>query len=355
MNNDFEIISPPSETILRRVSDLNIDLRLFRESLGLDKSTFARLIHDQLEVDDRLAYKLSELLGGSEVFWTNRYINYSTELCVSNKQVYEQYKSTLDELCEVRQTDLSDLLNDFQYSSLEHLILDYFESPIILYSRTQRFEPSPIKLANWIRECEKEAENLIYSGDVNRFSSDVLHNAIAELVSYSKVNRLENVLSRIQRVCFDCGVVLLCKPSESGYGISGLTKVILKNYRLVIVTDRYKNNAAFWFTLLHELAHCILHNLRFPLVHYSDDQFHLASLKTNNIFEEDEANQFVESVLFSEEVKSEIKNCHNYKNLIRIAVKYDISASLIAAQIHREKIAPYSWYRKVYRKVVFKE
>lgn len=353
MDFDYEIVSPPSSTILRRLSELNIDLKLFREHLELSIEEFGKLVHDRLKFNSKLAYQLSQILGGSEIFWSNRYENYILETGKSNEEVYAEYKSTLDELCASRQTDIKDLLNDFQYSSLEHLVVDYFESPLILYSRTQRFEPSPIKIANWIRDCEMEAEILIYEGVVRKFSTDTLSQSLPEIIGLTKVNQVKNILTKIQEICFNCGVIVLFKSSQSGYGISGFTKRVLKDYRLVVITDRYKNNAAFWFTFLHELAHCLLHNLRFPLIHYSDDEFQLASLKTDNIFEEQEANDYVESLLFPENIMSQIKRCTSYKRILSLAVKYDISASLIVAQIHREKIAPYSWYRKVYRRVSF--
>lgn len=353
MNYELQILSPPSATILRRVSDLNIDLKKFRELLNLTVFDFGKLIHDQLEISDKLAYQLVQILGGTEIFWSNRYKNYFDEVLEANTHVYSKYKKTLDSLCISRNIHIDNLLADFQYSTLENLIVDYFESPVILYSKSQRFEPSPIKLANWLRECEKEAEKLIYEGYVRKFSSETLHDEILNILSYTKVNKIQNILDKIQEICYRCGVILLFKSSESGYGISGFAKRLLNNYRLVVITDRYKNNAAFWFTLLHELSHCILHSLRFPLIHYSDEEFLLASLKSNNIYEEEEANRYVDTLLFPDEVKSHIQKCNSYKDILSLAVKFDISASLIVAQIHREKLAPYSWFRKVYRKVEF--
>ena len=353
MTYDYEIISPPSATILRRVSDLNIDLKKLRNLLNLTVEEFSKLIHDQLQISEKLVYQFSQILGGTEVFWSNRYKNYLKYINESNRQVYSEYKAILDELCLSRKTDISNLLDDFQYSSLEHLVLDYFENPVILYSKTQRFEPSPIKIANWIRGCEREAEELIYNGKVRTFSAELLNDSLSKILSYTKVNRVKNVISKVQEICFNCGIVVLFKSSQTGYGVSGFTKKLLKDYRIIVVTDRYKNNAAFWFTFLHELSHCILHSLKFPLVHYSDDEFQLASLKTNNIYEEQEANEFVEKLLFPDDVRVLIRQCNSYNDIISLAVKFDISAALIVAQIHREKLAPYSWYRKVYRKVEF--
>ncbi len=353
MDYQFEIASPPSATILRRVSDLDLDIKLFRENLSLSTEDFGKLIHDQLEVSEKIVYQLSQILGGSERFWANRYNDYFEETARSNEQIYSEYKLTLDKLCVSRNTDINNLLNDFQYSSFEHLVLDYFESPKILYSRTQRFEPSPVNIANWIRDCEKEAESLIYDGKIEKFSNEMLSQLLPEIISYSKVNRITNILDKIKELCNSCGIAVLFVSSKAGYGVSGFTKKLLKDYRLVVITDRYKNNAAFWFTFLHELSHCLLHSLKYPLIHYSDDEFQLASLKNENIYEEQEANEYVENLLFPDNIKTQIRRCNSYNDILSLAVKYDISASLIVAQIHREKLAPYSWYRKVYRRVDF--
>lgn len=352
---NYDIASPPSTTILRRIHDLNIDLEKFREILNLTLDDFAKLVYDQLTMSEELFHKLSSVLGGTEKFWSNRYRQFAEEIYHSNKKVYISYKHILDELCASRKIDIDNLLADFRYPSLEYLILDYFEKPIILYSKNQRFEPSPIKIANWIRDCEKEGERFIYEGKVNKFSSQLLHDSLSDIMGYSKVNKIQNVLIKIQETCFRAGVVTLFRSSKSGFGISGFTKRLLNNYRLVVVTDRYKNNAAFWFTLLHELSHCILHDVSAPLIHYSDDEFQLASLKNDNIFEEEAANNFAESILFPDTIRKEMKKCYSHEHIISLAVKYDISASLIVAQIHREKLAPYTWYRKLYKKVEFDE
>ncbi len=353
MDLEFKIVSPPSSTILRRVSELKIDLKKFREKLNLSVDDFGKLVHDQLQFNNVLAYNFSQILGGSEEFWKNRYNDFLKEIKKSNEETYLSYKNRLDELCFSRKTDIDNLLKDFQYSSLEHLVLDYFENPIILYSKTQRFEPSQIELTNWIRSCEKEAEKLIFEGKVKTFSAQSLQEELPYLISYTKVNKVEKIANKITEICYNSGVIVLFKSSKSGFGVSGFAKKLLKEYRLVVVTDRYKNNAAFWFTLLHELSHCILHNLRYPLIHYSDDEFKLASLKSSNIYEEEEANKYVEDLLFPQEIRNQIKTCKSYSDVISLAIKYDISTSLIVAQIHREKLAPYSWYRKVYRKVEF--
>jgi len=349
-------VSPPSETILRLIYQKEINLHLFRVKIDLTVDQFFDLIHDKLAITARIASMLSSILGGSQRFWKNRYEQFAENLPHSNQKILNENFQFLNSLSKARNTTIDELLDSFKISSYEHLILDYLESPKIMYSKSQKIEPSPVNIANWVRKCELLAERLIYSEPVHTFSSEKLNDRIVDILSLSKINSISKIVSKIKTILADCGVILILSPCETGNGVSGFTKTILKKYRLVVVTDRYKNNAAFWFTLFHELAHCILHNLNDTIIHYSDEEFTLASLPTNHSYQEDEANNFVERLFFPEELMTElVKHRTSYKNIMRLGVKYDLSTSLIVAQIHRNKMAPYSFFRKVYKRVEFEE
>lgn len=355
-NFDEEVqwVSPPSETVLRLLHNKEINLGLFREKLKLTVEDFIDLLHDKLEIDAHIVYCLSEVLGGSESFWHNRYVEFYQFVKASNSRILSSNNAFLSSLSHIRDTDVQLLSDDFKVSTLEHLIADYYEMPLIMYSRNQKFEPSPAKIANWIRKCELIAETTIASESIPVFNANLLGDLLPEVISLSKVNDVNRVVLKIKALLKDVGVILVLSPSEAGFGVSGFTKRILKKYRLVVVTDRYKNNAAFWFTLLHELAHCVLHSVRQTLIHYSDDEFILANSSTVKVYEEEEANQYVESLLFPTELKSQLlRASKSYRSLIKLAVNFEIPASLIAAQIHRSKLAPYSYFRKVYQPVEF--
>lgn len=354
MDNSIIWASPPSVTILRLAYNRNINIHLLRVQLEMNVDSFIDLIHDRIHVDNKLLSILSRSLGGSEEFWKNRYEQYFDDLGVSNRSVLANHSKILSSLSKNRNISLESLLDDFKVSSFEHLVSEYFLSPKVMFSKNQRMDPSPVKLADWMRRCEIMAEKIIFSSPVIPFSCDALKDLLPNVVSFSKVNSIENIIGSLKECLLGAGVILILSPSEAGNGVSGFTKSLLKKFRLVVVTDRYKNNAAFWFTLLHELSHCILHNLNKPLIHYSDDMFKLASLPGNYSFEEDEANDYVENILFDTELMQQlIKINLSYKNIIRMGVKYDISPSLLVAQLHRLDIAPYSHFRKIFRDVKF--
>lgn len=353
-NDEVEWVSPPSETILRLLHNKKINVNLFREQLDLSVDDFIDFLHDKLEVNPRIISYLSQVLGSSELFWMNRYQEFKTFVLASNTKTQQVNNSFLNSLSEIRSTDIQSLSDNFKVSTLEHLVMDYFERPQILYSRNQKTEPSPASLANWIRECELIAETTIASQSISLFDVEALERVIPEIISLSKINNVLKVLPKIKELLCNTGVILVLSPSETGYGVSGFTKRLFKSYRLVVVTDRYKNNAAFWFTLIHELAHCILHSINQTLIHYSDDEFILANSSSINVYEEEEANEYVESLLFPADFISQLSSASkSYKSLIRLAVKFGIPASLVAAQMHRTKLAPYSYFRKVYQPVKF--
>lgn len=347
-------VSPPSETILRLIYQKEFNLHLFRLKIGLSIDQFIDVLHDKIEMTVKFASQLSEILGGSQGFWLRRYEEFNEYLNESNKVVLSDNFEFLESLSKARSTSIDDLLDDFKISTYENLIIDYLKSPKILYSKSQRMEPSPVNIANWVRKCEFVAERVILKEPVHIFSPTVLDNSLGELLSLTKVNSVNNIIHKLKAILLKSGIVLVLSPSVSGNQVSGFTKKLLKKYRLVVVTDRYKNNAAFWFTLLHELAHCILHSINQPIIHYSDHEFVLASLETNDIFEEEEANDFVEKLLFPPDFMNEIKKSNkSYRSIMKLGVKYDISTALIVAQIHRMKISPYHFFRKVYRSIKF--
>jgi len=347
-------VSPPSVTILRLIYQKQFNLYLFRLKTEMTVEDFMNLLYDKIRISSKLASQLSELLGGSQAFWINRYTQFEEELTGNNERVLSKNLKFLENLSKIRNISIEMLLHDFKVSTYEHLMLDYVEGPQIMYSRSQRIEPSPANIANWIRNCELLAERTILEQPVHIFSNSQLEDQLGEILALTKVNSINKIVNKLKKMLLKCGVVLVLSPSEKGNGVSGLTKTLLKKYRLVVVTDRYKNNAAFWFTLLHELAHCLLHSIVQPIVHYSDEEFTLASLPTNNIFEEEEANSFVEELIFTDDLMTELEDAsRSYKKVMRLAVKYDISSALLVAQIHREKLAPYSHFRKVYKKTEF--
>jgi len=349
-------VSPPSETILRLVHEKEINLHNFGKSLGFTVEQLLDLLYDKIEFTEELACYFSKFLGGSKTFWLERYNQFKADENASNQLVISDNLNFLDSLSKARSTSIDGLLDDFKVSTFENLIIEYLSRPKILYSKTQKIEPSPVMIANWVRECEMVAEKMLLSSPVPVFSAEKLNDSLSQILSMTKVNNVQKVISKLKAILIKSGVLLVLSPNESGSGVSGFTKTVMKKYRLVVVTDRYKNNAAFWFTLLHELAHCILHSLLNPIIHYSDEEFILASLETENVKEETEANKFIEDLLFTDVMMQDlIKASKSYDNIIRMGVNYDFSTALLVAQIHRKKISPYSYFRKVFRKVEFSD
>ncbi len=347
-------VSPPSDSLIRLVHEKEINLCLMREKMNLNIEDFQNLLCDNLISTPKIYFQLSNILGGSESFWKKRFENFREESTIINKTTANENLEFLQNLSKIRNVTINDLLQDFKVATFEYIITDYLQRPKIMFSKSQVFEPSPVNIANWVRNCEIQAEKIILKDPIKTFSKNKLEDSLGDLLNLSKINKVTNIIQQLKKLLLNCGVILIVSPSEKGNGVSGFTKKLFKNYRLIVVTDRYRNNASFWFTLLHEVAHCILHSIKAPLLHYSDDYFSLANLPQNDVFEENEANNYVEQILFPQEVMKLLQSSFNsYKKIMRLAVKYNLSSALIVAQMHRQKLAPYNHFRKFFKDVKF--
>ena len=67
-----------------------------------------------------------------------------------------------------------------------------------------------------------------------------------------------NNLSEIQNTLLEQGIYLIFEEAKPGTKVDGVALIINKK-PVIAMSLRLKNLDSFWFTLLHELAHIVLH------------------------------------------------------------------------------------------------
>lgn len=72
--------SPPGDTILDILEEKNIGLSELMDKLDIPIYDVHLLMIGRIPINDDIAQKLSEFLGGSKQFWINRENNYKTNL-----------------------------------------------------------------------------------------------------------------------------------------------------------------------------------------------------------------------------------------------------------------------------------
>ena len=72
--------SPPGDTMLDIMHDLNMAISDFAIELKMSQKRTRDLLHGIIPIDDLIAFRLSKILGGTPEFWVNREVQYRESL-----------------------------------------------------------------------------------------------------------------------------------------------------------------------------------------------------------------------------------------------------------------------------------
>lgn len=154
-------------------------------------------------------------------------------------------------------------------------------------------------------------------------------------------------LIEIQSFLLEQGIYLIFETAKEGTKVDGVSLKI--NEKPVIAMSlRLKSLDSFWFTLLHELSHIILHfdELNEPIIDYFDDS---TDIDINKL--EKQANRLARDTMIPNAHWRTIKNTRNLEELKSYSQLYNIHPSIIAGRLSFENDdwATYSRLRSEYK------
>lgn len=157
----------------------------------------------------------------------------------------------------------------------------------------------------------------------------------------------ETNLLDIQNFLLEQGIYLIFEIAKEGTKVDGVSLKV--NEKPVIAMSlRLKNLDSFWFTLLHELSHIILHfdELNEPIVDYFDD-----SRDTDINKLEKQANKLARDTMIPNAHWRTIKDTRNLEDLKNYSQLFNIHPSIIAGRLSFENNdwATYSRLRSEYK------
>ena len=154
----------------------------------------------------------------------------------------------------------------------------------VAFRTSNAFKSDDAAVAVWIRQGELEASLLqCKKWDPVGFRR--------ELLSLRALTREKNpavFLPKLQKRCAAFGVAVLVVRAPTGCRASGVTRVLSRGRRMILLSCRYLSDDHFWFTFFHEAGHLILH---------SDRALVLEGDGFVNDADEEEANQFAADIL----------------------------------------------------------
>lgn len=215
----------------------------------------------------------------------------------------------------------SKLLSFFSVASPAAFTKTWLE-PQASYKRSQLHTIDPNLTALWLRLSELHAADLM--GGAPAYDPTQLR-AAAHLLPKLTVNTPGTAFKEAQNLLLSAGVVLVFVPEIPKTRISGVSRWI-NGTPMIAVTSRYRTLDGLWFTLLHEVAHVLLHPKRSTFVDHglkaADDADAL----------ETAANSFAQDHLIPPADRESLTAITTQMGIKDLAEKLGVSPSLVAGQ-----------------------
>ena len=295
----------PGYYIKELIEEMEITQSEFALRLDTTGKTLSKLINGEIPLSKNLAENLSLMTGTSVSVWLNLQAKYDEQYCIIEcerkidtekdrltmlhydyfvklgfVENYSEKNQQVKELCRV--------LNVASLSVLE-------KQDLLTACKTSISEVDIKNVVNanaWIQLGK------IMARDINckPYSQDNLLKAIPIFRSLTR-KVLSTAFEQIQKIFFDCGVALVALPYMKDSGLNGAVQWINNNKVMLLINDRGKDAAKFWFTLFHEIDHILHKKTTFTYLTSEDKNSKILFLGRANEDEEKMADNFAKNQL----------------------------------------------------------
>ncbi|PPF83287.1 hypothetical protein C5E07_11365 [Pseudoclavibacter sp. RFBJ3] len=201
--------------------------------------------------------------------------------------------------------------------------------PQASYKRSQLHAIDGNLTALWLRLSELHAVELMEEAPL--FDAEKARTA-AKAIPCLTVKPIKTAFLEAQKLLLDAGVVLVFVAEVPNTRISGVSRWI-NGTPMIAVTSRYRSLDGLWFTILHEVAHVLLHPKRSTFVDHG--------FKADDDADSQEAaaNTFAAEHLVPPAFTHALEAATTPAEIRAIAAALGISPSIVAGQwAHRTQI-----------------
>lgn len=332
---DFDWAVPPGRLLQREIDARGLSQAQLAAQTGLSTKHINLLIKGHASLSPDVAIALEQVLGSQAETWLRMEVGFQAhEARVARSESLEGLEAWIarfpaDVLSSIGVTrrqessreSVSRLLAFFRVATPAAFERTWLE-PQASYKRSQAHEIDPYGTALWLRMAEVRAEVMAF--EAPEYDQVVLKEVVRQLPPLTTQDVAE-AFTRARDLLLSAGVLLVFVPEFPRTRISGVTRWV-NGRPLVAVTSRYKYFDSFWFTLLHELGHVLLHPKRSTYIDVA------GRAQDDDDAQETAANRFAEDLLVPRELKAEVMNASTPDAIRQIAMKLGVSPGVIAGQ-----------------------
>lgn len=300
------------DLIEEKKDELNISSdRQLSQLMGINKDTFNRILNGESKKVDLISIiKISNFLDLRIEDTVKVYV--SSLKTESISEIEDNRKANFI----VRNFDLDSLKkigfikSKTDFKAIESRIVNFFRIPSIfdyntyvaspLFSKGKRAD-SDLMNNFWLKSAYQNLEDI---NNPNDFDIEELKKILPKIRPYTRIER--NGLLTVIRALYIVGVTVIVQKYVTKTSIKGAT-LLVNDKPCIVLTDYYGKYDMLWFTLFHELCHIL-----YDMEDLKKNRYHLSGSPDLLLLNEDRANHFARTMLFSDEKMSFIKP--NIKN-----------------------------------------
>ncbi len=193
-------------------------------------------------------------------------------------------------------------------------------------------------LLSWKAQVTRVAERIIEKRALSYRSLDV-----SWLIDLVQLSRLDDGPVRARDMLLEHGIVLVVEPHIAGMKVDGAAFLVgdIPVIGMTLLRDALDN---FWFTLIHEVAHVILHYRTGLAAGFFDNE--ATSTEVDDM--EEEANAFASNLLIPDEVwaRSPVRITKIAEPVERLAGQLGIHPAIVFGRIRMERRDYSSFFNK---------
>lgn len=274
-------VSPPGETLLEKLEELNMTQAELSQRMGRHKKTVNEIVQGKAPITPLTALQLETVLGVPASFWNNRELHYRQHL--AEKEQLERLKSYVpwSNTFPVKDMErkgwikprsdpiqqVSELLSFFGVSSPAQWEA-VWKPRWVAFRKTRAHIVDEGAVSAWLRQGEIEAHRI----HCQPYSVGAFLEALTSIRQLT-TEPPEVFQPRVIALCAAVGVAVVFVPQLPGSRASGATRWLDPDKAMIQLSLRYKTADQLWFTFFHEAGHIVLHGKRqvFLEEHDEDD------------------------------------------------------------------------------------
>ena len=195
------------------------------------------------------------------------------------------------------------------------------------FRTSQTFSSDAGAVSLWLRQGELEAALTT----TKRWSPEKLRESLRDILKLSKIRQPARFLPKLKALGAEAGVAILAIRVPKDCRASGASRLINPDKALVLLSFRHLSDDHFWFTLLHECGHLLLHGAK-PFIDTDD------TVLTDN---ERQANDFASACMIPPERWEEFANLrYDRDSILRFSVSLGIAPGLVVGQLQHRGAVP---------------